>query len=299
MARINYELDDLRALCALERFGSFNKAADALCITPSALSRRIAKLEGVVGGQLVERTTRRMAFTSLGAALLQRADSLLESLDGCMADALRIAQGKAGRLVVGCLASVAYAQYPAALRAFRSRFPEVQVSLRDDNGSRVRAMVLEREVDFGVTTLWESSDDLATQAVADDSYLLAVPAGHPLASRGEIQWRELDGYRLLGFKPGSATRQHVDGSLAHQGIRLNWFDEVDQLSSMMALLATGDFVAVLPGLLAPTFPALASIPLVEPQISRGIFLVRRRDMSLSLPASALWDEMSAALRQPG
>lgn len=299
MARIHYELDDLRALCALDRFGSFNRAADALCVTPSALSRRIAKLESAVGGQLVERTTRRMAFTSLGATLLQRADVLLESLDGCMADARQIAQGKAGRLVVGCLASVAYAQYPAALRAFRSRYPEVQVSLRDDNGSRVRAMVLEREVDFGVTTLWEPDDELATQAVADDSYVLAVPASHPLAAHSKVRWRELDGCRLLGFKPSSATRQHVDGMLAQHGVQLNWFDEVDQLSSMMALLATGDFVAVLPGLLAPTFPALASIPLVEPQISRGIFLARRRDVSLSLPARALWDEISAAMPQAG
>ncbi|KAB2896027.1 MAG: LysR family transcriptional regulator [Burkholderiaceae bacterium] len=295
--RINYELDDLRALRALEQFGSFNKAADALCITPSALSRRIAKLETAVGGLLVERTTRRMAFTALGSMLLLRADPLLESLDGCMADTVQVAHGKAGRITLGCLASVAYAQYPAALHAFRDRFPDVQVSLRDDNGARVRTMVLEREVDFGVTTLWEPSSDLATQAVADDSYVVTVPPDHPFAARRSVRWSELAACRLLGFKQGSATRQQVDAALAAEGLQLNWCDEVDQLSSMMALLATGRFISVLPGLLAPAFPALASIRLAQPRMGRRIYLMRRRDRSLSLPASALWEAMGTTVRR--
>lgn len=299
MPRINYELDDLRALCALDRLGSFNKAADALCITASALSRRIAKLEQALGGRLVERTTRRMTFTALGAMVLERAQPLMESLDGCISDAVRVAQGKAGRIAVGCLASAAYVQYPIALRAFRSQFPDVQVSLRDDNGARVRAMILEREVDFGVTTLWETCADLVTEQIADKSYVVTMPPHHPFASRQRMRWSDLQDCRLLGFKPGSATRQQIDPELAAQGIELNWFDDVAQLSTMMALLATGEFVTVLPELLAPAFPAFVSIPLVEPRITFRVFLARRHDMSLSFPASVLWNELAAAVRLAG
>ncbi|AOZ01259.1 hypothetical protein BKK81_10405 [Cupriavidus sp. USMAHM13] len=295
--RINYDLDDLRALCALDHHGSFNRAADALCITASALSRRVAKLESALGGRLVERTTRRMTFTALGISLLQRAHALVDSLDECMVDTARVAQGSEGSITIGCLASVAYAQYPQALHAFRQRYPDVRVFLRDDNSARVRSMILEREVDFGVTSLWEPCSELATQGIADDAYVATMPASHPLASRRRLRWRELSACRLLGFKPGSATRQQVDTALAAEDIHLDWFDEVAQLSSMMALLGAGAFVTVLPGLLAPAFPALVSIPLVGPRLTRKIYLARRRERSLSLPAGLMWEEIAKAVGQ--
>ncbi|MCJ9714086.1 LysR family transcriptional regulator, partial [Bordetella hinzii] len=58
--RINYDIEDLRAFCCLVRCGQYTAAAEVLCITPSALSRRIAKLESEIGGKLFERTTRRL-----------------------------------------------------------------------------------------------------------------------------------------------------------------------------------------------------------------------------------------------
>ncbi|WP_423815559.1 LysR family transcriptional regulator [Pseudomonas putida] len=67
--KINYDIPDLRAFAELARTGGFNRAADALSITPSALSRRIAKLEAAVGGDLVARSTRDMALTTLGKRL--------------------------------------------------------------------------------------------------------------------------------------------------------------------------------------------------------------------------------------
>lgn len=293
--RINYDLHDLRALHELARLGSFNRAADALSITPSALSRRVAKLEAALGGRLVERTTRSMTLTPLGELLLERVRPLLESLEESLQEAFRIARGLAGKVTVGCMASVAHSLFSAAVMEFHRHAPDVQVCLRDDAGSRVRSMVLGREVEFGITTLWEPNGDLVTQPVATDSFMLVLPENHPLARRATLRWDELPGHRVLAFKPTSSTRQEVDPILHKAGIALPWFNEVDHLSSMMGYLNHGHFIAVLPGLLASQLKGLTAISLTAPRIERELFLVRRRDMTLSMPAQMLWDILAAVI----
>lgn len=294
---INYDLHDLRALEELARQGSFNRAADALSITPSALSRRIAKLEAAIGGRLVERTTRSMVFTPLGDVLLKRVLPQLQSLDDGMREAACVARGLAGRVVVACTASVAHALFTRAVSVFHQQFPDVQVCLRDDAGSRVREMVLKREVEFGVTALWERHDELVTQCVANDAFMLVTPPGHPLAGRDSVRWDELADSRVLTFRSTSSTRQEIDPVLKKAGISLPWFNEVDHLSSMIGYLQHGESVAVLTGLLATQLKGVVAIPLTAPRIGRRIFLARHQDMALAPPAQCLWDILARIVKQ--
>jgi len=91
--KIHYDIRDLRAVCELARQGGFKHAANALAITPSALSRRVAKLEEVIGGLIVNRTTRSIALTALGRRLVTRCEPLLRELDESVDESSRIARG--------------------------------------------------------------------------------------------------------------------------------------------------------------------------------------------------------------
>ena len=74
-------IDDLRAFLSVVKLGSFAAAADELFITPPALSRRIKKLENIVGEPLFERTTHVVALTSTGQALLERGKITLREFE--------------------------------------------------------------------------------------------------------------------------------------------------------------------------------------------------------------------------
>lgn len=107
MGKVHYDLADLRALFELARQQGFNRAANALALTTSALSNRIAKIETAVGGRVVERTTRSVELTPLAKAILLHAAPLLDALDGCMEGASRVASGQIGQLTIGSLLGVA------------------------------------------------------------------------------------------------------------------------------------------------------------------------------------------------
>lgn len=82
--RINYDLEDIRAFCCVARMGQYTSAAALLCVTTSALSRRIAKLESEIGGRLFERTTRSVVLTSVGRALYERVLPIVTQMDASL-----------------------------------------------------------------------------------------------------------------------------------------------------------------------------------------------------------------------
>ena len=151
MSRINYRIDDLRALLALAQHKSFVRAAETLHITQSAFSRRIAQLEDVVGARLVERTSRRVALTPLGQELTDQACIFVPQLDQSMEDAYRQARGESGSVTLACLTTVAYSRLPTVLGPFRKTFPNIRLHVRDDTGQRVTQSVINREAEFGIT----------------------------------------------------------------------------------------------------------------------------------------------------
>src|SRR5688500_602335 len=81
---INCEILDLRAFLSVVELESFHRAADALHLSQPALSRRIQKLEQVIGAPLLERTTRHVSATALGTELVPLVRRMLEEFDGSL-----------------------------------------------------------------------------------------------------------------------------------------------------------------------------------------------------------------------
>ncbi|MCP6059325.1 LysR family transcriptional regulator, partial [Klebsiella pneumoniae] len=74
---VNFDLNDLYAFRALLEYGNFRLAAESICLSQSALSRRIEKLEAALGTKLFDRTTRRVTLTLYGQTFADRCGQLL------------------------------------------------------------------------------------------------------------------------------------------------------------------------------------------------------------------------------
>lgn len=296
MSRINYRIDELRALLALSQHKSFIRAAETLYITQSAFSRRISQLEEVIGARLVERTSRKVALTPLGQELADQARLFVPQLDKSLEDAFRQARGESGSVTIACLTTVAYSRLPAVLGQFRESFPNVRLHVRDDTGQRVTQSVINREAEFGVTVCSEHSPELVVQAVAKDPFVLAVSPDHPLALKKSMRWDELANWKPVSLGRSSANRVLIDAGLQHSGIASPWFDEVEHLSTMIGFLRNAQVVGVLPRMaLDARAPDLVMCPLTHPVLSRDIALIRRMESELSKAAQGMWDMLAISL----
>lgn len=297
MTRINYRLDDLRALIALQQHGSFVRAAETLFITQSAFSRRIAQLEDAVGARLVERTSRRVALSALGLTLVSQAQNILPLLDQSMEDAYMQARGESGKITLSCLTTVAYSRLATVLGIFRQTYPNVRLHVRDDTGQRVTQSVIQREAEFGVTVLTENTADLVVERVTKDPFVMAVSPTHPLAKRKNVKWRELSNWKPVSLGRTSANRVLIDNELLRAGIAPPWFDEVEHLSTMIGFLRNAEGVGVLPRMaMDARAPDLVMRQLTEPILSREIAMIRRPETELSTAAQWLWKLLARSLK---
>ena len=290
---INCEVLDLRAFLAVVELEGFHKAAEALHLSQPALTRRIQKLEAAIGASLLERTTRRVAPTAVGRELVPLVKRMLDEFDSSLFSVRELGHRQSVVVTIACLPTAAFYFLPRVIKRFNEQYPQIRFRILDLSASDGLASVARGEVEFGINLSASSDPDLQFTPLMDDPFVLACRKDHPLAAhRGAIRWSELEGHRLITVGRTSGNRTLLDAALARSSLRLQWFYEVTHLSTSLGLVEAGLGVSVLPSLATPQddHPYLTTRPLVEPEVSRSIGVVRRRQSRLS-PAAGHFLEM--------
>ena len=289
---INCEILDLRAFIRVVDYESFNRAAEALHMSQSALSRRIQKLELSIGAPLLERTTRHVAATATGQELLPLVRRMLEEFDASLFSMKDANSQRRGLITMACLPTAAFYFLPNVVRQFNEEFPQIRFRILDLTANDGLRAVARGEVEFGINLMGNSDPDLSFEALIDDPFVLAMPKNHPLAAQDVVRWPELEGHHLITVDRSSGNRALLDATLAKANLRLSWFYEVTHLNTSLGLVEAGLGISVLPKLATPQeeHPYLVTRPIVDPVVTRTIGVVQRRSGRLS-PASERFLDM--------
>lgn len=295
MQRIKFELGELQAFVVTADKASFRLAAEALCLSAPALSRRVERLESALGVRLLERTTRHVQLTVAGREFLQEARAALAGLDEAVQRLGDQVGLRRGRVTIACVPSVANHLLPAVLRDFARELPDVQVHVIDESASQVLEAVSRGQADFGLSFTGSQESMLQFQALTRERYVLAMPRDHGWAGRAEIAWAELAGQRLVSVSSHSSNRLLLDQAMAELPERpVAWY-ECNHVTGALALVEAGLGLAALPQLaLPPGHPRVHGVPLVQPELWRTLGLLQRRDRALSPAARALSERLLRA-----
>ncbi|MBX4956105.1 LysR family transcriptional regulator [Rhizobium lentis] len=280
---INCEILDLRAFLSVVELESFNRAADTLHMSQPALSRRIQKLEQVIGAPLLERTTRHVSATALGTELVPLVRRMLEEFDGSLFAVRDVGPNRGGLVTIACLPTAAFYFLPTVIRQFNEEYPNIRFRILDLPATDGLQAVASGEVEFGINIMGTSDPDLTFERLAEDPFVLAARKDHPLAAKQWVEWAELEPYHLITVHRSSGNRTLLDAALAKSNIKLRWFYEVTHLSTSLGLVEAGLGISVLPQMATPRedHPFLITRPIRNPEISRTIGVVRRRGGTLS------------------
>lgn len=290
--RINCEILDLRCFLMVVELGSFHRAADALNLSQPALSRRIQKLESVIGGALLERSTRHVASTAMGMELLPLVRRMLEEFDASLFTTREAGVQRSSIINMACIPTAAFYFLPLVIGRFSQEYPLVRFSILDLPATQGVQSVARGEVEFGINFMGNSDPDLEFIRLIEDPFVLAARKDHNLAGKSVVSWSELSPYPLITVHRSSANRTLLDASLAKSNLRLPWSYEVTHLSTSLGLVEAGLGISVLPRLAMPQtdHPFLVPIPIRNPEVSRTIGIVKRRGVSLS-PAAERFLQM--------
>lgn len=289
---MNLSARELRAFLALAETRSFSKAGQQVCLSQSALSTLIARLEQGFGSRLFERTTRSVALTAAGEVLVLHAQQLLADIERSAAAVRDVTALRRGRVAVAAMPSLAARIVPRLFRAYQTRHPDIALSLTDTLSEPAFELVRQGRVDFAITAANPAYRDLAYTPLTTDSFVLLAAPGHPLGrDSGPIRLAETLACPHISMSRHTSVRQYVEAAALQAGVGFYPAFEVDHLATVGAMVVEGLGVAALPSLAADVIGAAALVrrDLVDPVIRRSIGVVRRSEGALTPAAQAMLD----------
>lgn len=243
------DLRKLRYFLTVAEELHFGRAALRLHLAQPPLTRQISALEAELGFKLFDRTSRTVTLTAQGRAFLPYARGVLDQVELAQVIASKLAAGTAGQLTLGYVSSIALSDlFSQAIQAFAQRFPDVQLTLVECASGSLGAQVADGRLDIGLSRLMPQSADVQALSLGEERLVAAVSSDSPLASQAVVSLAQLSRYPLILFPAdyGSGLNQSIEQLYRHHGHPLRPGPTGRQITSIIALVAAGQGVALVP-----------------------------------------------------
>jgi LysR family transcriptional regulator, hydrogen peroxide-inducible genes activator len=274
-------LRQLRYLAALAKHGHFGRAAEACAVTQPALSMQIRDLERTLGVAVVERRPGDVMLTDVGREIARRAEDVLTASRDLVDFARHRSGLLTGRLTLGVIPSLAPYLLPRILPLLQSRFPELQLELRETQTRQLVEDIKGGALDAAMLALPVGEPDIDTIAMFEDLFLLAVPASDPRSEVTRVAAADIDQSRLILLEDGHCLRDQALAfcATAARGRTGSTVFGASSLNTVMQMVAGGYGVTLIPQIAADVErrdERVKFLRLENPQPGRSIGLAFRR-----------------------
>lgn len=280
---MSIKLQQLKHFVMVVEEGGFRAASNRANRSQAALSTSIKELEKLLGQPLFE-TGNKAKLTPFGEICVPKIVQFLNVYSALDNDLRAAAAGQQGKVRIASVPSVAAKLIPSVLATFCRQYPEVEVSLIDDNAAGVANRLLSGEVDLAVGNFTYMND-----RAIDFTPLFSDPIGvvclrdHPIAAHPQgIGWQTL--LKQPFIRNGTCTLLDPTPArvLSEQALY-----SVENITSLFSVLELGIGVTTLPKMAFPTSETrLVWIPLIDPPLERQIGIFRLMDRTISPQAHA-------------
>lgn len=241
------ELQKLRYFVAVAETLNVGKAAAALHISQSPLSRQIIALEERLGTALFVRERKRLQLTETGRRFLSEAKILLEHAQQIEQRIRDEAEGRTGSLTLGFVEGAIHAGVlQVAIKRFLKAAPHSRIELKNLRSRQQFEGLQFGGIDVGFTyspPLHNSA--LVADQVADEKFTVVMPRGHPLA-KGRFDPHCLDGAAFIALPESESpeARQSLLAACARAGFMPNIRFEAADPSVVLGLVESGLGLAI-------------------------------------------------------
>jgi LysR family transcriptional regulator, hydrogen peroxide-inducible genes activator len=300
-------LRQLRYLSALAKHGHFGRAAEACAVTQPALSMQIRDLERELGVAVVERRPGEVMLTDVGREIARRGEEVLTASRDLVDFARHRSGLLTGRLTLGAIPSLAPYLLPRILPLLQSRFPELQLELRETQTKQLIEDIKSGALDAAMLALPVAESDIDTIALFEDLFLLAVPASDRRKETARVAAAEIDQSKLILLEDGHCLRDQAlafcataaTAGAASRGVGTVF--GASSLNTVIQMVAGGYGVTLIPQIAADVERRdgrVKFLRLENPQPGRNIGLAFRRTSPRKADFAALGEMVKESIASP-
>jgi DNA-binding transcriptional LysR family regulator len=273
----------LEVFIAVAETHNFTRASARLKMAQPMVSSLVRELEMEVGFRLFDRTTRKVQLTGAAEEFLDDARRLSRDMEDACRRARDVGARRRGHIKVGAPPLLAAALLPNVIRAFNRSSAGVAVTVMDRSLAAIHELLLSGEIDLAVGTFQRDEDDVVRIPLVSYMFVLLCRADDRLAAIQKPRWRDLAGVPLIALRRGNGIREQIEQGYAAVGLNAQPAFELDQLTTVFAMVEAGFGITVLPLYALSAMPTKSLIvrELIEPDVTRAIDVAHRHDRSLS------------------
>ena len=252
-------------------YKSFSRTAEAMHITPSAVSHAIANLEEQFGFALFERSRKGVQLTVNGEKMLPLVNRVRECNENVLQEAGRINDSDVGEVRIGVLHSVALTWMPEIIKRFKDKYPKIEVRIYEAGYNEISDLLYKHAIDIGIVADSFVKAGQMFELLVKDHMVCVVPADFTTKSEKMITVEEIKrGKLLMQYDAGEIELKKF---LEDNEISVDEYIKVDDDNEMVALVEQGLGISVVPGLCVKNSRRKVKILGLKPDVYRNLGLV--------------------------
>lgn len=236
----------LRTVIAAAEHGSFRRAAAALDVKQSTLSRRVRQLEEEFGVKLFERSSSGVHVTAAGGDVVRMARRLLEQMDRMVSAAQSAGRGEAGKITIGVCTSLSASKLRTVVAGYVQTSPHIEINIVERSRAQLLDGLQAGDVDIVIVVGEARNHGGPSMLLWSERIIAALPAGHRLTSNDMIYWTDLKGelFLLSRRDPGPDLRNIIVQKLSAPGEAPDIASWDVSSESILAMLEAGHRISV-------------------------------------------------------
>lgn len=295
---------DLEHFLAVVEHGSIGRAAEAVGITQSGLTKSIQRLEQEIGAAVFERLSRGMRPTELGRHLVQHARLVSADLRNARSELRSLSEGLSGTLTIGAGPSWLRRLLPIAMARFLAKRPAVRVRVEGGFNARLKDLLKQGDLDFIIAACdeMETDSDISVLPLTVDEIGVIARADHPLLSIPCPTLEDIDAHGWILPTRDMLQRQrlealyHLSGKAPPRPVI-----ESSSISFILAMIRVSNLVSFATNSIidADQMTGIVTVNAPQPRWRREAGLMFRREAPLSQCAQALAREIEVVCQELG
>ncbi len=250
-----WDIKKLQILRTLSERGTVTATAQALLMTPSAVSQQLTNLAKQVGVPLLEAQGRRVRLTDAAHLVLRHADAVFAQLELADAELAGYVRGEAGEVRIGAFSTAVPALVVPAVRQLREQAPGLEVRVREAEAAEAYELLAGGEVDLALSLAAHAPtarDPRFTRVpLLADPLDVALPAGHRLAERRSVRLAELSDEAWI-FGGSGPWSEITTAACEAAGFVPEQAHSAAGWTAILAMVSAGMGVALVPRMAAST-----------------------------------------------
>lgn len=269
------DIHQLQYFAEVAKQKNFTRASKICHVAQPALSQQVRKLETQLDLKLLKRLPRGAELTSEGEIILPYVLKVLSAVKEAEEIADQLHGLSRGQVRILSLPSACVYVLPPKIAAFRRDHPGINIVLEEKIATDIPTLVMSGEFDLGVTQTPAPVQGMARALIHEEDLLLAVPQGHPLASKSECELSEAAGESFVVTKLNTEFRNLAMDLCRRAGFEMHAAFEADHFDSLQAYCAVGMGVALIPSsvILKTLTPRPHYLRITRPGAKRRLWLL--------------------------